>query len=44
MERGVYSVVQTPLDENDNIDQAIFKREIDWLIECADKSESGAKR
>jgi len=33
MERGVYSVVQTPLDENDNIDQAIFKREIDWLIE-----------
>lgn len=37
MERGVYSVVQTPLDENDNIDQAIFKREIDWLIECGVK-------
>jgi len=32
MERGVYSVMQTPLDENDNIDQVIFKREIDWLI------------
>jgi 4-hydroxy-tetrahydrodipicolinate synthase len=25
------------LDENDNIDQAIFKREIDWLIECGVK-------
>jgi len=37
MERGVYSVVQTPLDEDDNIDQAIFKREIDWLIECGVK-------
>jgi len=37
MERGVYSVVQTPLDENNNIDQAIFKREIDWLIECGVK-------
>lgn len=37
MERGVYSVMQTPLDENDNIDQAIFKREIDWLIECGVK-------
>jgi 4-hydroxy-tetrahydrodipicolinate synthase len=37
MERGVYSVVQTPLDENDNIDQDIFKREIDWLIECGVK-------
>jgi dihydrodipicolinate synthase/N-acetylneuraminate lyase len=37
MERGVYSVVQTPLDENDNIDQSIFKREIDWLIECGVK-------
>jgi 4-hydroxy-tetrahydrodipicolinate synthase len=37
MERGVYSVVQTPLDENDNIDQAILKREIDWLIECGVK-------
>jgi len=37
MERGVYSVVQTPLDENSNIDQAIFKREIDWLIECGVK-------
>jgi len=37
MERGVYSVVQTQLDENDNIDQAIFKREIDWLIECGVK-------
>jgi 4-hydroxy-tetrahydrodipicolinate synthase len=37
MERGVYSVVQTPLDENDNIEQAVFKREIDWLIECGVK-------
>lgn len=37
MERGVYSVMQTPLDENDNIDQAVFKREIDWLIKCGVK-------
>lgn len=37
MERGVYSVLQTPLDQNDNLDQVIFKREIDWLISCGVK-------
>lgn len=37
MERGVYSVLQTPLDQNDNLDQVIFKREIDWLIGCGVK-------
>ena len=33
MNRGVYSVIQTPLDANDNIDIAVLKREIDWLIQ-----------
>ncbi|MBJ7506875.1 MAG: dihydrodipicolinate synthase family protein, partial [Candidatus Nanopelagicus sp.] len=32
VERGVYCVIQTPLDENDNIDNDVLKREIDWLI------------
>lgn len=32
MERGVYCVIQTPLDKNDNIDSDVLKREIDWLI------------
>jgi 4-hydroxy-tetrahydrodipicolinate synthase len=37
MERGVYSVIQTPLDEHENIDNAIFEREINWLIQCGVK-------
>jgi 4-hydroxy-tetrahydrodipicolinate synthase len=37
MERGVYSVLQTPLDEDENLNQSDFKREIDWLIECGVK-------
>jgi dihydrodipicolinate synthase/N-acetylneuraminate lyase len=37
MNRGVYSVIQTPLDANDNIDIAVLKREIDWLIQCGVK-------
>jgi len=37
MERGVYCVVQTPLDEKDNIDNDVLKREIDWLISCGVK-------
>lgn len=37
MERGVYSVLQTPLDENDNLNQTVFKKEIDWLIGCGVK-------
>jgi 4-hydroxy-tetrahydrodipicolinate synthase len=37
MERGVYSVIQTPLDEHENIDHAIFEREINWLIQCGVK-------
>lgn len=37
MDRGVYPVLQTPLKEDDQIDEVIFEREINWLI------ESGAK-
>ena len=37
MERGVYSVIQTPLDEHENIDNAILEREINWLIQCGVK-------
>jgi 4-hydroxy-tetrahydrodipicolinate synthase len=37
MDRGVYSVIQTPLDEHENIDHAIFEREINWLIQCGVK-------
>lgn len=37
MERGVYSVIQTPLDEHENIDIVIFEREINWLIQCGVK-------
>ena len=37
MERGVYCVVQTPLDEKDNLDNDVLKREIDWLITCGVK-------
>lgn len=37
MERGVYSVIQTPLDEHENIDNVILEREINWLIKCGVK-------
>jgi 2-keto-3-deoxy-L-arabinonate dehydratase len=33
MKRGVYSVLQMPLDENEAIDPTPLAREIDWLIE-----------
>ena len=32
MNRGVYPVIQTPLDDHDNIDEAVFESEINWLI------------
>ena len=31
MNRGVYPVIQTPLDDHDNIDEAVFEAEIHWL-------------
>ena len=31
---GVFNVLQTPLTETDEIDEAIFAREIEWLLEC----------
>ena len=31
---GVFNVISTPLDNNDQIDQKILKQEIDWLIKC----------
>ena len=37
MERCVYSVIQTPLDESDNIDNIILEREINWIIQCGVK-------
>jgi len=37
MDRGVYSVISTPLDEHENIDNGIFEREINWLIQCGVK-------
>jgi 4-hydroxy-tetrahydrodipicolinate synthase len=37
MDRGVYSVIQTPLDEHENIDNVVFEREINWLIQCGVK-------
>ena len=33
MNRGVYPVIQTPLDDHDNIDEAVFESEINWLID-----------
>ena len=32
MSRGVYPVIQTPLDNNDEIDEVVFEAEINWLI------------
>jgi 4-hydroxy-tetrahydrodipicolinate synthase len=29
---GVYPVIQTPLDDHDKIDEAVFEAEINWLI------------
>ena len=37
MDRGVYSVIQTPLDEHENIDDVVLEREINWLIQCGVK-------
>ncbi|MFZ4063719.1 MAG: dihydrodipicolinate synthase family protein [Candidatus Nanopelagicaceae bacterium] len=37
MNRGVYPVIQTPLDENDEIDEVVFETEINWLIKCGVK-------
>ena len=31
---GVFTVLQTPLTENDQIDEEIFEREVEWLITC----------
>ena len=31
---GVFTVLQTPLTENDQIDEQVFEREVEWLIEC----------
>jgi dihydrodipicolinate synthase/N-acetylneuraminate lyase len=31
---GVFNVISTPIDNSDEIDQNIFKQEIDWLIKC----------
>ena len=31
---GVLTVLQTPLTDNDQIDEEIFEREVEWLITC----------
>jgi 4-hydroxy-tetrahydrodipicolinate synthase len=31
---GVFNVISTPFDNNDEIDQKILEKEIDWLIKC----------
>ena len=31
---GVFNVLQTPLTETDEIDEPVFAREIEWLLEC----------
>jgi 4-hydroxy-tetrahydrodipicolinate synthase len=31
---GVFNVLQTPLTETDEIDEVVFAREIEWLLEC----------
>lgn len=31
---GVFNVLQTPLTETDDIDEVVFAREIEWLLEC----------
>ena len=37
LKRGVYSVIQTPLDSHDEIDEKVFEAEINWLIKCGVK-------
>ena len=37
MNRGVYPVIQTPLDDQDQIDVVVFEKEINWLIEAGVK-------
>ena len=31
---GVFNVLSTPLNNNDEIDSAVFEREIEWLLKC----------
>jgi 4-hydroxy-tetrahydrodipicolinate synthase len=37
LNRGVYPVIQTPLDNQDQIDVVVFEKEINWLIEAGVK-------
>jgi dihydrodipicolinate synthase/N-acetylneuraminate lyase len=37
LNRGVYPVIQTPLDDFDEIDEVVFETEINWLIKCGVK-------
>lgn len=37
LNRGVYPVIQTPLDDNDQIDEAVFEAEINWLVKSGVK-------
>ena len=37
MNRGVCPVIQTPLDEHDQIDEVVFEAEINWLIKSGVK-------
>ena len=31
---GVFNVLSTPIDNNDEIDFAVFEKEIEWLLKC----------
>ena len=31
---GVFNVISIPLDNYDEIDKAILKKEINWLVKC----------
>jgi dihydrodipicolinate synthase/N-acetylneuraminate lyase len=31
---GVFNVLSTPLNNNDEIDSAVFEKEIEWLLKC----------
>ena len=37
LNRGVYPVIQTPMDDNDQIDEGIFEAEINWLVKSGVK-------
>ena len=37
LNRGVYPVIQTPLDVNDQIDEVVFETEINWLVKSGVK-------